>query len=78
MLTIPRAMPIREKPNNPVSPDFRPGLFIKRAPGPEGRVSTSERRPAKRVRRLIAGHDARLAPADGGPPSENDTMPCFA
>ena len=28
---IPRAMPIREKPNDPVSPDFRPGLFQKPA-----------------------------------------------
>ena len=27
-------MLIREEPNDPVSPDFRPGLFVKRAPGP--------------------------------------------
>ena len=45
---ISRAMQIREEPNDPVSPDFRPGLFVKRAPGPEGRVSTSRRRSAKR------------------------------
>ncbi len=36
------------KPNDPVSPDFRPGLLVKRASGPDGRVSTSGRRPAKR------------------------------
>ena len=35
------------------SPDFRPGLFVKGAPGPEGRVSTSGRRPAKKK-----SHDA--------------------
>ena len=27
MHVIPRAMRIRKKPNDPVSPDFRPGLF---------------------------------------------------
>jgi hypothetical protein len=26
--TAPPAMPTREKPNNPVSPDFRPGLLV--------------------------------------------------
>ena len=26
--TIPRAMQIREKPNDPVSPDSRPGLLV--------------------------------------------------
>ena len=29
MNIIPRAMLIREEPNDPVSPDFRPGLFVK-------------------------------------------------
>ena len=53
MNTTQRAMQIREEPNHPVSPDFRPGLLVKRAPGPEGRVSTSGRRPAKKK-----SHDA--------------------
>jgi hypothetical protein len=26
--TAPPAMPTREKPNSPVSPDFRPGLLV--------------------------------------------------
>ena len=33
--TTQRAMQIREEPNHPVSPDFRPGLPVKRAPGRE-------------------------------------------
>ena len=33
-----------------VSPGFRPGLLVKRSLGPEGRVSTSRRRSAKRKR----------------------------
>ena len=49
MNSAPRAMQIREEPNNPASPDFRPGLFVKLASGPEGRVSTSGRRPAKKL-----------------------------
>jgi hypothetical protein len=28
MTTTQRAMHFREKPNDPVSPDFRPGLFV--------------------------------------------------
>ena len=42
--TTERAMQFREEPNDPVSPDFRPGLVVKRALGPEARVSTSDRR----------------------------------
>jgi hypothetical protein len=53
MTTAQRATPIREEPNHTVSPDFRPGLFVKRVSGPEGRVSTSGRRPAKKK-----SHDA--------------------
>jgi len=33
---VQRAMQFREEPNDPVSPGFRPGLFVKRSPGPEG------------------------------------------
>ena len=38
---VPRAGQNREEPNDPESPDFRPGLFVKRArlsnvSGPEG------------------------------------------
>ena len=29
---VQRAMHFREEPNDPVSPDFRPGLFVKRSP----------------------------------------------
>jgi hypothetical protein len=53
LIAVPRAMLTREKPNDPESPDFRPGLFVKLASGPEGRVSTSGRRPAKKK-----SHDA--------------------
>jgi hypothetical protein len=28
MTIVPRAMQILEKPNGPVSPDFRPGLLV--------------------------------------------------
>ncbi len=34
MTTSQHAMLIREEPNDPVSPDFRPGLLVKRASGP--------------------------------------------
>ena len=62
-------------PNNPVSPDFRPGLCVKHALEP----STSGRRPAKPVtHHRIAGHDARPEPAGGGPPRKNRTMRCFS
>ncbi len=47
---IPCAMHNPGSPKNPVSPDFRPGLVGKRMLGPEGRVSTSRRRSAKRKR----------------------------
>ena len=33
--TSQHAMLIREAPNDPVSPDFRPGLFVKRASVPD-------------------------------------------
>jgi hypothetical protein len=42
-------------PNKPVSPGFHPGLFVKtgarpkKAPGLEGRLRTSGRRPARRL-----------------------------
>jgi len=35
MTTDQRAIADPASPNNPVSPDFRPGLFVKRAPGPD-------------------------------------------
>jgi len=57
-------MQIREEPNHPVSPDFRPGLLFKRAPGPEGRVSTSGRRPAKKK-----SHDAMFFVYSAASPS---------
>ena len=53
MNTVQGPMLFREKPNDPVSPDFRPGLLVKQAPGPEGRVRTSRRRSAKKK-----SHDA--------------------
>jgi len=61
---IQRAMQIREKPNDPESPDFRPGLFVKRSLGPEGRVSTSGRRPAKKK-----SHDAMFFVYSAASPS---------
>ena len=51
--TAPRAMLIREEPNDPVSPDFRPGLFVKDSARPGG--------PGKHQRPAVAkkkSHDA--------------------
>ena len=72
-------MPIREEPNNPVSPDFRPGLFVEGAAAahnkpPADTVFPGRRAfPARRGRwnhrpmRVEAGcHDPYMSPAHPG------------
>ena len=57
------------------------GLHDATAPGPEGRVSTSGRRPAKKKSHdamFFVKSPAGLAPAGGGPPRKNRTMRCFS
>ena len=45
---VPRAMRIREEPNEPVSPDFRPGLVVKRVA-----VSYTRQPPRRRTPYLL-------------------------
>jgi len=46
---------------HPVSPGFHPGLFVQ-VPGPEGRVDSSGRRPAKRTAARCRGFACSMLP----------------
>ena len=65
MNAVQRAMHFREEPNDPVSPDFRPGLFVKRSPDAEGWVKTSRRAGCRYYAHTPAARMAASTPAGG-------------